>query len=545
MGQATLTVTNNPDVISGDSGSNWTFTSSEGLQLLDIFETPVWVFDIERHCIWWGNQGAVRFWRAASFEDLMARDYSSDSSTVRKRLRQIFDNAPLGQTTLDSWTLYPDGTPVPVNLRYTPVRIGADHRDALLMEAAVSDNAGIDATDQRVVEATRYTSIMISYFTLDGDLLSMNPAATEAFSAGTPAGGPGSPGGPRGQGKAANVRVDVFANRFADPADGRTLLAEIAGGSEPAGEYQISTAAGNRWHRLDIKRGRDPVSGLPVIVVVEEDVSTTKQALLDLEYLNRTLEDKVAERTTALEQARQQAVDANRAKSDFLARMSHDLRTPLNAILGFSDILSTETTQKLAAERFQKYGEHIHGAADSLLSLVNDLLDLSRIEAGQFPIHPETFALRPPVKDTIEIFRASFEARDIALEFEDGPDVTLVSDRRAVSQILTNLLSNGLKYTEPTGRVSISIAASAPPTTALIRVSDTGRGIPPDELSYVFEPYFRGSADVAREINGTGLGLPICKRLAELISADIEIESRLSVGTTVSLLLPTEIKAPI
>ena len=105
MGQATLTVTNNPDVISGDSGSNWTFTSSEGLQLLDIFETPVWVFDIERHCMWWGNQGAVRFWRAASFEDLMARDYSSDSSTVRKRLRQIFDNAPLGQTTLDSWTL--------------------------------------------------------------------------------------------------------------------------------------------------------------------------------------------------------------------------------------------------------------------------------------------------------------------------------------------------------------------------------------------------------------------------------------------------------
>lgn len=534
MGHATLTVTNNLDAISGDPGMNWTFTSREGLQLLDIFETPVWVFDIDRHCMWWGNQGAVRFWRAASFEDLMARDYSSDSSTVRKRLRQIFDNAPLGQTTLDSWTLYPGDTPVPVNLRYTPVKIDSDHRDALLMEAAVSDNAGIDATDQRVVEATRYTSIMISYFTLDGDLLSMNPAATEAFSAGTPAGGPG------GQGKAANVRVDVFANRFADPADGRTLLAEIAGGSEPAGEYLISTAVGNRWHRLDIKRGRDPVSGLPVIVVVEEDVSTTKQALLDLEYLNRTLEDKVAERTTALEQARQQAVDANRAKSDFLARMSHDLRTPLNAILGFSDILSTETTQKLAAERFQEYGQHIHGAADSLLSLVNDLLDLSRIEAGQFPIHPEAFALRPLVDDTIEIFRASFEARDIAFEFEDGPDVTIVSDRRAVSQILTNLLSNGLKYTEPTGRVSISLTVPTTGTPAIVSVSDTGRGIPPDELSYVFEPYFRGSADVAREINGTGLGLPICKRLAELISADLEIESRVSVGTTVSLSLPIE-----
>lgn len=517
------------NAISSDAGSNWTFTSRDGLRLLDIFEAPVWVFDIDQHCMWWGNQGAIRFWRAASFEDLLARDYSTDSSTVRKRLRQIFDNAPLGQPTLDSWTLYPGGTPVPVNMRYTPVRIGDDHRDALLMEAAVSDNADINATDQRVVEATRYTSIMISYFTLDGDLLSMNPAATEAFSVVSPSGG---------DAKAANDRADIFATRFADSADGRSLLTEIAGGSEPAGEFLMNTSAGNRWHRMDIKRGRDPVSGLPVIVVVEEDVSTTKQALLDLEHLNRTLEDKVAERTIALEQARQQAVDANRAKSDFLARMSHDLRTPLNAILGFSDILSTETTQSLAAERFQEYGQHIHGAADSLLSLVNDLLDLSRIEAGQFPIHPETIALRPLLDDIIEIFRASFDARNITLALSDGPAMTIVSDRRAVSQILTNLLSNSLKYTEPAGRVSLSISVPTSTTPARVSVSDTGRGIPPDELTYVFEPYFRGSADVAREINGTGLGLPICKRLAELISADLEIESQVSVGTTVSLSLP-------
>lgn len=523
------------NTVSGDAEAIWTFASRDRLQLLDIFEAPVWVFDIERHCIWWGNKGAIRFWRAASYDDLMNRDYSSDSSTVRKRLRQIFDNAPLGQPTLDSWTLYPGGTPVPVNMRYTPVRIGADQRDALLMEAAVSDNAAINATDQRVVEATRYTSIMISYFTLDGDLLSMNPSAREAFSGdGSTAIGDNVP----------NAAAGTFAARFADPEDGRALLAEIADGKEPAGEFQVSTAAGHRWHRLDIKRGRDPVSALPVIVVVEEDVSTTKQALLDLEHLNRTLEDKVAERTTALEQARQQAVDANRAKSDFLARMSHDLRTPLNAILGFSDILSTDSTQMLAAERFQEYGKHIHGAADSLLSLVNDLLDLSRIESGQFPIIPETIALRPLVENTIEIFRDSFDARDITLELEPGPDIAIVSDRRAVSQILTNLLSNGLKYTDPTGQVSVAIATASADMPALITVADTGRGIPPDELSFVFEPYFRGSADVAREINGTGLGLPICKRLADLISADIGIESRVSAGTTVSLSLPAEIEAP-
>jgi signal transduction histidine kinase len=517
-----------------DGPSNWSFPTRTKLQLLDIFETPIWIFDIEKHAMWWANRAAIRFWNAPSMDELLKRDYSADSNTVRKRLQQIFDNAPLGQPTLDSWTLYPGGNPVPVNLRYTPVKIGADQRDALLIEASISENEGIDSTDQRIVEATRYTSIMISYFTLDGDLLSMNPSATEAFS--------GAKHVARNAGTAHQPGND-FLRRFSDQEEGQAVLRDIARGEEPAGEFRIATVNGDRWHRLNLHRGRDPVSALPVIIVVEEDVSTAKQAVLDLEHLNRTLEDKVSERTTALEQARKQAVDANRAKSDFLARMSHDLRTPLNAILGFSDILSTETTQKLAAERCREYGQNIHIAAGSLLTLVNDLLDLSRIEAEQFPIHPETIALRPLLEDTMEIFRDSFDARNISLELAPSADVSVISDRRAVSQILTNLLSNGLKYTEPTGRVSLSLAAPTPVTPAHIKIMDTGRGIPPDELSYVFDPYFRGSADVAREINGTGLGLPICKRLADLISADLEIESRVSAGTSVSLFLPAEIPA--
>ena len=303
----------------------------------------------------------------------------------------------------------------------------------------------------RVVEATRCTSIMISYFMLDGDLFSMNPAATEAFSFGRVS---------DSEKEMVDARSKVFSARFVDLSDGITLLKAISHGEEPRGEFLIATVSGKRWHRLDLHRGRDPVSSLPVIVVVEEDVSTSKQALQDLENLNRTLEEKVEERTTALQLARRQSEDANRAKSDFLARMSQDLCTPLNAILGFSDILSTDTTRKLTAERFQEYGQNIHIVADSLLTLVNDLLDLSRIETGQFPIHSEEFVLGPLVEETAEFSRDSFEARNIGLDCQIARDVTVASDRRAISQILSNLLSSGLKYTDPTGRVSVTVAAA-------------------------------------------------------------------------------------
>jgi signal transduction histidine kinase len=220
--------------------------------------------------------------------------------------------------------------------------------------------------------------------------------------------------------------------------------------------------------------------------------------------------------------------------------MSHDLRTPLNSILGFLGILSTDTTRNLAAERFQEYGQNIHIAADSLLTLVNDLLDLSRIEAGQFPIHPEEFVLGPLVEETANssapVSKPETSGSTVRLR-----DVTVASDRRAISQILSNLLSNGLKYTDPAGHVSVTLVAATATDRAQIIVSDTGRGIPPDDLLLIFEPYFRGSADIARDISGTGLGLPICKRPAELIDADLQIDSEVSVGTSVSLSLPPDI----
>ena len=516
--------------------SSWTFPTRDSLALLEVFESPVWVFDIERHCIWWANQAALRFWHAESLEDLLSRDFSSDTSTVRRRLRLLFENAAAGQSTLDSWTLYPNGSPVSVDVRLTPSKIGPDSRDALIMHATVSDR-DLEASDRRLLEATRYTSIMISYFTVDGDPISMNPAAAAAF--GQRAAGPAEGG---------TGTLPSFQARFAEPREADMLLQRIGNGEEPEGEFRIVTTHGTRWHHVSLHSGRDPLTGAPVIVVVEEDISSLKNAVRDLECLNRTLEHKVTERTTALAEAKRQAEEANRAKSDFLARMSHDLRTPLNAILGFSDILSADITRDLAQARYRDYGENIHIAAEKLLALVNDLLDLSRIEADRFPIYPEPVALVPLVNETLAFFREDLRNSNLVVDFDPpadaDADTTVVSDRRALSRILTNLVSNGVKYTRSPGRISIALEQRTDDPVSsrvLLRIADTGPGIPARDLRNIFEPYFRGKADVANDAEGTGLGLPICQRLAKLIDVELDIRSEVETGTTVCLSIPRAI----
>lgn len=503
--------------------SRWTFPTPQNLDLLDAIESPVWVFDVERHCIWWANQAALRFWRADSLQDLLARDFGSDSSTVRRRLRLVVENGTKGQSTHESWTLYPNDAPISVDLRLTPVHIGSNHRDALIMHATVSDR-DLGGADKQLIEATRYTSIMISYFTLDGDLISMNPAAAEAFALTAM--------------DAHDTARPTFQARFANPSEANALLERSDDGEEPAGEYRILTSLGVRWHRVNLHRGRDPLTGAPVVIVVEENISSLKQAVRDLEYLNQTLEQKVTERTTALVEATNRAEDANRAKSDFLARMSHDLRTPLNAILGFSDILSSDITRDLAEQRYREYGDDINSAAKNLLALVNDLLDLSRIEADQYPVQQEPVALVPMAQETLAYFRHDIERTDISVEFSPSFEMSVLTDRRALAQILSNLVSNSLKYTRTPGRVSVTLEPSADPARALLTIADTGPGIPPEDLTNIFEPYFRGGADVAHGTQGTGLGLAICKRLAELIDVDLRIRSNVATGTSVTLSIP-------
>lgn len=497
---------------------------------------PIWVFDVDRHAMWWANTASLKFWSAGSLEELTARDYSTDSVTVRKRLQAVVDNVRPGDMAEDTWTLYPKGEPTPVRGRMTPVFIGGDLRNAILFEVRKLDKEVLELADRRLVEATRYTTVMISYFNLEGRLLSMNPAAIYAF---------GQSPDRSANGGVGDGRVDEaqsFLARFKDRDLGRALLDRAREGGEPTGEYEVRLAPKGTWHRVDLHLGRDPLSGDPCIIVVEEDVSSLKKAMLDLESLNRTLEDRVRERTRDLQNAQRRAEDANRAKSDFLARMSHDLRTPLNAILGFSQILSADETVDLARERYPTYGQAIQQSAERLILLVDDLLDLSRIEAGQFPLSPETLNLSDMLADLLDMFRPLNPGMTIAFE-AGGAENAIVSDRHAVSLILTNLLSNAFKFTPTDGRVAVTVEDLG--GSKRVTVADTGQGVDSKDLATIFEPYRRGRAAIARKKEGTGLGLSICKRLSEILNIDLTIQSELGVGTVITLVFPTEFEGQV
>ena len=241
----------------------------------------------------------------------------------------------------------------------------------------------------------------------------------------------------------------------------------------------------------------------------------------------------------SIDDARQEAERANAAKSHFLATMSHELRTPLNAIIGFSEMLTNEETMQLDAARRREYATLIGESGHHLLSVVNGILDMSKIESGNFEITPEPFTPAPVVSTCCDLM--ALRAREAGIDLvcripADLPDI--VADKRAVKQILINLLSNAIKFTQRSGKVVVT--AETRGDDMIIRVEDTGVGIGEDDLPHVGDPFFQARTAYDRPHDGTGLGLSIVKGLVELHGGELDIKSRLASGTTVSVRLPID-----
>lgn len=290
----------------------------------------------------------------------------------------------------------------------------------------------------------------------------------------------------------------------------------------PTGEFIVSFKESDGrtvWQRWTKRVIYDENMEVVEYQAVGHDITESKRAEFD--------------RLNALENAKQ----ANKAKSEFLAAMSHELRTPLNAILGFSDIINRELLGPMGNEKYVEYAQDIRTSGEYLLSLVNDLLDISSIEAGKTTLTMGPLDVANVIEESVNLIIDKARENGIELQtaVSDSP-APVYADRRAVRQIILNLLTNALKYTTTGGRVTIS--ASGQEGYAVIQIADTGVGIPANRLSELTTPFTRVQSDPYKRIEGWGLGLAITKSLIELHDGKLFIDSIVGEGTTVTVQLP-------
>jgi two-component system, NtrC family, sensor kinase len=302
----------------------------------------------------------------------------------------------------------------------------------------------------------------------------------------------------------------LIARSFAKP------ILEIQQGAAAFGRGQLGA-------RLTVQTGDE----------LESLAGEFNKMAAQLEDYTKGLEQKVAEKTAQLELA-------NRHKSEFLANMSHELRTPLNAVIGFSDALEAQYFGPLN-EKQSEYVRDISGSGQHLLSLINDILDLSKIEAGKMEFEPTRFSLEAAVGNAITLIRERALRQNLAVSADLAADIGLITaDERKFKQVLINLLTNAVKFTYPGGWVRVS--AKRDKNDVVVSVIDSGIGIPAPEHTSVFEEFKQLAATDTAKHEGTGLGLALAKRLVELHGGRIWVESELGQGAQFSFTLPQDEK---
>ena len=279
-----------------------------------------------------------------------------------------------------------------------------------------------------------------------------------------------------------------------------------------------------------------------------ERVAWQRQSEESLEALNRVLNARVAQRTRELElaldgeqAARREAEAANRIKSELFARLSHEFRTPLHAVSGYIEILQQNIHGGLTPDQRRDI-ERIHQAQDHLLALVNMILDFAKIEGGPVELSMAEIPVEETLRAAESLVAPQFDKKGISYHHRSGdPTITVFADREKVQQIVVNLLANAMKFTAPGG--SVGLEWDVEEEVLLVRIRDTGGGIPEDKLEQIFEPFVQLRAPGSAPTGGTGLGLPISRDLARAMAGDVRVTSTIGIGSVFTLMLPLRKRA--
>jgi signal transduction histidine kinase len=332
--------------------------------------------------------------------------------------------------------------------------------------------------------------VQISLFTVAGEPIYMNPAARSARE--EPASG--------------------LFERFECCEQRRSFSEKLTAQKAHRAIALIRTSEGIRWHEVSGRMCRDAATGEEAIVLSEIDV-------------------------TELKQAEEHAAAADVAKSAFLANMSHELRTPLNAIIGFSDIIRSGTFGDAVPDKVVEYSGDIHRSGEHLLRLINDMLDLAKIESGEMEFSPQRIDLVEAFDMLERLMMLEATNKGVRLVVTPADKMPAIyADALRFRQIVTNLLSNAIKFTDPGGTVTLD--AMSVDTSIVISVRDTGIGMSVEDIGEAMKPFRQVDNSISRRFEGTGLGLPLSIKLAENQGGALEIRSRPGQGTTVSVRLP-------
>ncbi len=429
---------------------------------------------------------------------------------------------------LDHLGLAPAREPWPVVVAMPVLAITAiGHAAALAMQHARSESgrrAMIRARDARDRSLLQVIDDLVTWHDRNGHVLNASGGATKLL--GVPA------ASLAGRGLLSRVHVSdrpAFLKAISDAAaNDQPVVVQFrlhAGSTDERGAGEGPRSAGRQVIWAETRAHRiEPLGGEAqhhAVVAVTRDVTEHRR------------------HADELERARRQAENADASKSHFLATVSHELRTPLNAIIGFSEMLASDGTLALSPERRQEYAQIVHDSGMHLLAVVNTLLDMSKIEAGQFDFFPEPFDIAPVVHSCCDLLQLKAEQAGVVLLRDVARDLPeFVADGRACRQILINLLSNAVKFTPFGGKVAVSVRRET--DRLVFEISDTGIGVSGADLPKLGEPFFQAQSPYARSHEGTGLGLSVVKGLVGLHRGELTIESAVGEGTAVKVRLPID-----